>query len=1311
MINNKVMKNNRIVKIIPILFVAGIISVYFLGSAIFQAKAQEQNSDAIGVRIVPNPNHYSVYRWYESQGFSGSPQSLTVDGYEALRDGRTVYVNAANVDTNAKVVYTNIYLISYNQDYNVKTVDILGQLISHWKFNDNLPLQTSTCSISALKCEQDSDCASNQTCSNSDVCVLKEAKNCSVDEDCPASFFCGSLKAKIIRDLKRVGKLEEIKEALANYRKTNGRYPLLSAGTYLSGKSVSLWPSWNDILIPTLAIKQTLVDPINRLGACPGFNSKTCWNDSTKKFVYDASGAYLKLPRDSYALVYGTNETGSDYNLCAVLETHSDPNYTFSPNDPIASACVTETGILAAGNSSNSAPKITSIALKGVSGSEYNGFVQAVDDDGDSLTWSMQPLTASWPNWQGAPPIIKDTSELGQKKIYAARAGNAGKYPIAITVSDSNGASVSTTTSIEIGSLSSFAQAEDYTYHLDPTVPFNYNFYVAGSSNIPTYTLSLVSGPDILRMPGIVRVASADGLNRQKVNYQGIISTAQKFTADVESHYRLSVASAAGAPAVNDFIIKIIVDKPVLNFNCATQSRINYAYKCSLGSTKQGNHALTYSVVSAMPAGLSLSATSNNQDAVYLVGNTVAAKVGQEVKINVVNEYGVASEKSFVLDVNTYCGDGVRETPNTEGKGGVKNDGQEACDGSANVVSTASASNKNNQYACNTTAIAATPYPITTSGYCIFKSPLDGGGYCGDTYCQTKYEDINSCPFDCDPNYFGVNPSLGEGKEVPLDCNNGLYCNVGYECTSSGTCQKKCWVTTEKDAKSVTVSEGDAVLANKDYLTWVDTYKQPRMTYTSLEINNNFIGGTKVCHESNEGVATPSPLRDCSFVGLDNTRCISKWASDAASAIADSAAKYTYCPIGFQNKLTPLSYRSQDQCKMVWNDLGGWRTRVQWTCTGDLAVTRCYQDDCRTTGSTVLDGTLDENGICVKKVVVPSDTDGNICNSTLADSCPTGQHCEGAYGHCESRDNGQTGNYGAECAQYDEYYCPGANVVGGCDWVVDQSGTCVADANTNTCTPSCPTNYCGTDGCSGTCSCVSSGYDCTNNQCVLAAQSCPQGVIDGYSYPAIKYGSSYVVKTNVDFHPEGGYYSTNIACSSSGVVTNTGTTGPTANPGYRCTSGEWYQSTYGYYNVCLANCVAGTVSGYAYDALESGGSNSTQTVTKIVGTQKCTATANCMDGGVIITNENCVSAPTESCGNGNCGIGETVSNCPFDCVGTCGDGICNTANSMESVYNCYPDCGGMPCTGDSDCTGTGGSYCISFGYSSGSCSGGLCSCY
>ncbi|MBA3047849.1 hypothetical protein KKC83_03220, partial [Patescibacteria group bacterium] len=102
-------------KLILILLTFGLLSLLSFNSALAAA-----SSDAIAIRVIPNTEHYSAARWYAEQGFSGSPQSLIVDGYEAVRDGRTVYVNAANIADNN--LYVNIYLISYNQDPEQATI-------------------------------------------------------------------------------------------------------------------------------------------------------------------------------------------------------------------------------------------------------------------------------------------------------------------------------------------------------------------------------------------------------------------------------------------------------------------------------------------------------------------------------------------------------------------------------------------------------------------------------------------------------------------------------------------------------------------------------------------------------------------------------------------------------------------------------------------------------------------------------------------------------------------------------------------------------------------------------------------------------------------------------------------------------------------------------------------------------------------------------------------------------------------------------------------------------------------------------------
>lgn len=267
-----------------------ILTLFLLSSNGFLEAAT--SPDAIAFRVMPNPGYLSPLRWYqENIKLKGSPQALTVDGYEAVRDGRTVYVNAANINLSdsAAAFYSNIYIISYNQQAESQTIDIFGQILVHWKFNIN------------LRQEQ---------------------------------------KDKVRKDTKRLADLADIKFGLDNYQKKhNGDYPNLSAGSYLSGKTISKWPSWQATFGAALGITMPL-DPVNKLGKCQadccstnncssdsdkascGYNEDTCWNQATKKFA----GALT----NSHVYVYTYNGSKS-YNICALLE--SDYSITLSQND------------------------------------------------------------------------------------------------------------------------------------------------------------------------------------------------------------------------------------------------------------------------------------------------------------------------------------------------------------------------------------------------------------------------------------------------------------------------------------------------------------------------------------------------------------------------------------------------------------------------------------------------------------------------------------------------------------------------------------------------------------------------------------------------------------------------------------------------------------------------------------------------------------------------------------------------------------------------------------------------------------------
>ncbi len=1073
-------------------------SILFLPGKIVQAQTSSEG-DAIGIRVIPNPNHYSVYRWYQSQGFSGAPQTLTVDGYEALRDGRTVYINAAHVNQEQKVIYTNIYLISYNQDSSSLTTDILGQIISHWKFNDNLADQVSTCSISVTKCDTDSDCASNQACSTANsTCQLKEAKSCVVDSDCPAGFFCGSLKAMVVRDLKRVGKIEEVREALARYKEVNGSYPLLSAGTYLPGKTTSLWPSWNEVFLPAIGVKNSVVDPINRFGACPGYDNKTCWNPETKQFAA-GSGPALTLPVNSYALAYTSNQAGSSYSLCAVMESRDSSNpvlgYRLEPgvNDD---NCVTATGIMAAGNLNNTAPRIVDLALKGVAGKEFNGFARAVDNEGDPITWSIS-TGGNWSSWSAAP-ILKGVSDINQKKIYAVKSGNAGTYPITLTVTDSKGSSSATTSNIIIESSSTFGQADEYTYRLDPTIPFSFSFYVSGETSVPNYSLSLVSGIDALRLPGIERSVVSDGVNRHKITYQGIISTSAStiFTEDKESIYRLTVNGVS-----SNFIIRIKMNPPTLDFNCETQSRLNHTYSCRLGINKQGNHTISYFAEGALPVGLSIKEDPIAEPGVfYLSGQTTALHTGQEVRIKAVNEYGNPTVKSFVLRVNDYCGDGIAQEPNMEGRGGIFNNGYEACDGMSNVATTAAGSSYKIQYACNTGVGEESPYPINSNNYCVFKSPLEGGGYCGDLYCQATYENISTCPYDCDPNYFGDAPSLpegtlGDGNDTGA-CSGANSCPAGYDCVGN-TCQLKCWDKVET-AVSVLVKTGDATKNGVEYENYY--YKNLTWTHERITFNSGFlspVGATqsdvKICTQTNgdDFLKLSDAASQCqgyNVIRIDNPAC------------GDLEVNKTHCPLGANDYVSPYTkVPGSDRCKagtFNWND------RRQATCYGNRTVKRCVSNKCRITlGSTVEDGYINASGQCVKPVACVQGVcaTGYTCQSGLCiptplsptvsptpATCPAGKYLSSGVCLTCAAGTYKTGtNSATSCTlcPSNSYCATGATVPTSCPAGYtssagsDTSSDCVAPSSGGsiggTCIPMCPTTtgYCGSDGCGGTCPC------------------------------------------------------------------------------------------------------------------------------------------------------------------------------------------------------------------------------------------------
>lgn len=260
-------------------------------------------NDGVGIRVMKNIKHLSPQMWYQEKiGGSARPSNLArVDGqstciggsdvgkicgsdsecsggqcvqngYRAIQEGRTVYVNAVNAQNNvAQSFYTNIYLMSFNQNAQTETQKIFSQLLNSWEFNTNITNIES--------------------------------------------------KKRAQRDTIRLEDLNYINDLIEKYKQANGTYPVLDSGTYVRGYSFTTWPSWNQAFASLLG-SALPVDPVNKFKQCgPAFSEKTCW-DSVSRTFDDASilKTNKQLDTGSYVYQYITPDNGKSYQLYYNIE-------------------------------------------------------------------------------------------------------------------------------------------------------------------------------------------------------------------------------------------------------------------------------------------------------------------------------------------------------------------------------------------------------------------------------------------------------------------------------------------------------------------------------------------------------------------------------------------------------------------------------------------------------------------------------------------------------------------------------------------------------------------------------------------------------------------------------------------------------------------------------------------------------------------------------------------------------------------------------------------------------------------------------
>lgn len=208
---------------------------------------KDKNGEAkglIGMLVFENQNYQDVNRWFANkfdEFYSGGTEEI--NGYPAIRVGRSTYVAATNID--APNNYINIYLLTHDDNADPEMIELYDELLENIKFNTNLTL-------------------------------TQEEKD------------------QLARDAQRIMDLAYIRTLLENYREQEGTYPLLTMDDYyeagvtegamMPGEVTSLWPAWETLFRRELSKANRGVDlpkdPLNELGM-PGCTAPTdCTQDS-----------------------------------------------------------------------------------------------------------------------------------------------------------------------------------------------------------------------------------------------------------------------------------------------------------------------------------------------------------------------------------------------------------------------------------------------------------------------------------------------------------------------------------------------------------------------------------------------------------------------------------------------------------------------------------------------------------------------------------------------------------------------------------------------------------------------------------------------------------------------------------------------------------------------------------------------------------------------------------------------------------------------------------------------------------------------
>jgi hypothetical protein len=294
-------------------------------------------------------------------------------------------------------------------------------------------------------------------------------------------------------------------------------------------------------------------------------------------------------------------------------------------------------------------------------------------------------------------------------KIAAAVSMPAGDYPFDVTVSDGVNAPVTKTCHISIHSNAFVVYP---VANQKALVGHNLSFSIYAVSSKKDYSamdFTFTANP----------AANAPAFSCQyplTITKDGRVQCNLSFNSPDVYDGVITVTAANGSDQFTpqSFKLNIYNNPPVINpLNCAKTIRVGYLYpNCKITAKDPDGHSISsYQLIGSLPPGFNFGNDGNFYGFPSAVGT-------YSVSFTATDQYGGVSQPvKLTFQVNDYCGDGNKESPNTENKGGPKSDGYEDCDGLSGLPAP-NQSSESLQYGCDDKCT----------------SLLDG--YCGDYLVQ-----------------------------------------------------------------------------------------------------------------------------------------------------------------------------------------------------------------------------------------------------------------------------------------------------------------------------------------------------------------------------------------------------------------------------------------------------------------------------------------------------------------------------------------------------------------------------------------------